>query len=313
MKHGKGRYVLSTGMAILVMLSIHSWQGYAAEESPKFMVFVHEPMAGTYKEAYPEIEELYASDNQLVLVTYDRVSKSGTHLVKVQIENANAEKIYDESKEVEARNDRHRPCIYYTVPFDEAFKIKLMPVFVTIHFSLDGKSYETKQVKYNAQNIVNKNAHKVIVLPFYSSTNTLFDYSSKDDILNTFADAIGNEIKRMIPEVIGCDITKTKVSGLRLKGCFENPACCKRLQGNFGEGIYIIGDISIPKSDAGKYAISKVSKLELFVMNTRTDDKKIFKFAYNMGPAEKELDVIKKLIAQIFYQEGLMVYIRASL
>jgi hypothetical protein len=313
MKHGKGRYVLLTGMAILVMLSIHAWQGYAAEELPKFMVFVHEPMAGTYKEAYPEIGELYASDNQLVLVTYDRVSKSGTHLVKVQIENANAEKIYDESKEVKAREDRKQPCIYYTVPFDEAFKVKLMPVFVTIRFSLDGKSYETKQVKYNAQNRVNKNVHKVIVLPFYSSTNTLFDYSSKDDILNTFADDIANEIKRIIPEVISIDLTKPKLSGLKLKGCFDNPACCKRLQENFGEGIYITGDVIIPKSVHDWYRSDVETKLRIFVYNSKTNDKKIFEYSYLMKPGENEINIMKILLANIQHQEGLLLYIRALL
>jgi hypothetical protein len=301
------------GMTILFLMIFYPLQGYAAEKSPKFMIFAHELMEGTFKEAYPEIEELYESDNQLVLITYDRVLKSGTHLVKVQIENAIGERIYDESKEVMVQNEKPGPCIYYTAPFDEAFKAKLMPVFVTIRFSLDGKSYEPRQIKYSAQNAMKKNASQVIVLPFYSSTNTLFDYSLKEEILNTFAGAIGHEIKRAFPKMISSDMVKAKRLDLKSKGCFKHPPCHKQLQEAFGEGIFLTGDVNIPNT-TGWLTTPKFAKLEIYVFNARTGDEREFKSDYIInGPGEKGADSMKKLIIDAFHREGLLLYMRALL
>jgi hypothetical protein len=312
MKVGREGYVFLMGMTIFFLMFFYPLQGQASERSPKFMVFIQEPMAGTYKEAYPEIEELYASDNQLVLVTYDRVSKSGTHLVKVQVENADGERIYDESKEIKASDDKQRPYIQYIVPFDEAFKAKLKPVFVTIRFSLDGKAYEARQIRYHAQNPMRQVTAKIIVLPFYSSTNTLFDYYSKDAILSTFADAIGCEIKRIFRDVVPFDGVRSRLSGVKIQGCFKDPACLKILQETYGEGIYITGDILLPKLTGGFY--TKEARFTLYVFNTRTGDEKIFKSVYIItGRGEKEADVMKKLMVNAFFQEGFLLYLRALL
>ncbi|RPI75823.1 MAG: hypothetical protein EHM45_14350 [Desulfobacteraceae bacterium] len=302
------KFTVNKSYIITVMLL---WIGvsfaYGGDKNPKFYIFTNEPAIETFKNAYPEAEEFYDSDVKLVFVAAADYSKPEKYQVRVQLQNNNGIKIYDEQQELNPKYHKTDPLLYYTLFLEKSLKSKLADGMVTARLYVDGRPYEAKQLKYNPENIVNKNYNQVIVLPFYCTGDRIWDFKAKNEILSTFADAFHGEIKRIIPATMPPDVAKQKVMGLNLKKCFKDPACLRNLRDVFGEGLFITGDMAVPVYNFhGSY--SEVS-LEILVVNSKTWETR--KFAHVFMPTTMLApEAMKILIQKILYQQGLLAYVR---
>jgi hypothetical protein len=304
MKQGK---IINTafGGMMLFMFCAGFLQGCATLEPPRFMVFANEPMGKSDELAYPELEEIYASDDKMVVVGWTEVPKTGTYSIRVLLQNGRAEAVYDEQKEVNAKIYEEKPIVLYenSIPLNAEFKTKLSPIN-TLYIYCDNRVLVTKQLKYAPQDVHNRNIKQVVMLPFFSKAQETFDYRSKDRILNTFADALGCEIKRITPEVIPHYITEQKIADLKVSTCLQNPTCRARLKEIFGEGVFITGNVNVPKYT------HEFFNLQVYVFDSQTGKVQEFKSSFTDESETYIEPKMRKIIKGILVKEGLWAYLR---
>jgi hypothetical protein len=306
----KKRFMAALSVIIVIMFWIGDFRIFADSKNPEFYILANEPLVETFKNAYPEVEEFYDSDTKLVFVATAEYSKPEKYLVKVQLQNPNGIKIVDEQRELNPKYSKNKPWIYYVLSLDKEVKAKLFAGMVTARLYIDGRPYGAKSLKYNPENIINKNFNQIVILPFYCTGDRVWDYKLKEDIINTFADAIHCEVKRITPSVIPPDLSKQKSMGLNIKKCFKDPDCLKNLRDIYGEGIFITGDVAVPSY----YFRSSYSRvvLEVMLVNSKTWEMK--KFAHTFEPSTMYApEAMKILIQKVLYQQGLWAYVRGML
>ncbi|RPI79697.1 MAG: hypothetical protein EHM45_01820 [Desulfobacteraceae bacterium] len=282
----------------------------------EFFVFTNEPLVETFKGYYPEVEEFYESDAKLVFIAPSEYQKPEKYLVKVQLQNANGIKIYEGQGELNAKYALNQSFLYYPLYLDKEVKAKLAPGMVTARLYVDGRPYAPKQLKYNPESIINRNYNQVVILPFYSTGNRIWDYKARREILNTFADAIHCEVKRVIPATVNPYDSAQKIAGLDIRKCFKDPACLKHLRDTYGEGLFITGDVDVMNAPILRNigvnkggALGLEIQLEVLVVNSKTWEIKKFRYAFNPVSLTVE-EAIKNLIKNVLYKEGLLAHIR---
>ncbi|RPI74722.1 MAG: hypothetical protein EHM45_17595 [Desulfobacteraceae bacterium] len=281
----------------------------AGFKEPEFFVFANEPLVETFKGYYPEVEEFYESDAKLVFIAPSEYRKPEKYLVKVQLQNTNGIKIYEGQGELNAKYAMERSFLYYPLYLDKEVKAKLAPGMVTARLYVDGRPYAPKQLKYNPESIINRNYNQVVILPFYSTGDRIWDYKARKDILNTFADAIHCEVKRVISATLNPYDSGQKILGLDIRKCFRDPACLKHLRDTYGEGLFITGDVDVKEIPRARLAGTFQIELEVLAVNSKTWEIKKFKYTFNPVALKTE-EAIKNLIKNVLYKEGLLAYVR---
>ena len=296
--------VLFTGLAV---------QTPAHADLFKFMTLADEPKNNTFVTVYPEIEDLYESDRQLALIIGIEGPQKPKYPVDIQIQNSNGKIIYNEQKDLEIKLNQGKPYLHYIVLLDNDLKSNLVPGSIYIRLNLDGKPYKDKRLQYHKQSLINKNISKAVILPFYSQTNRFFDAKLKDEILNTFADIVRVEMQRAAPEVISPEMSGPKLSNLKIKGCLEHATCQTELTNIFAEGVFITGDVNIPKLNLSSQGAESEASLTLFLFNSRTKESVTFKSSLLMKVTDTELEVMQALIQDIFTKKGFLYHMRSLL
>lgn len=294
----------------LVLFAGLAFQSPAYANMPKFMILTAEPQNNTFVTVYPEIEDLHESDHQCVLIAEIQDPQKTTYSVTVQIKNSNGKIIYNEQKNLEIKLNIKKSYLYYPIALDNELKSKLIPGSLWVRLNIDGKAYKDKNIQYNKQSLISKNIPKAVILPFYSSLNQFFDTRLKDEILNTFADIIRIEMQRIAPEVISSEISGPKLSKLKIKGCLDRAACRDELINIFTEGVFITGDVNIPKLDLSAHATDKQAFLTLFIYSFRTKESATFRADRSMRLTDTEPEVMRALIQDILNQEGFSFHVK---
>jgi hypothetical protein len=300
-------------LCALVLFAGLAVQSPAHADLLKFICLANEPKNNTFVTVYPEIEDLYESDNQLVLITAIEGSPKVKYPVNVQIQNSNGKIIYKEQKDLEIKLNQGKPYLHYIILLDNDLKSNLVPGSIYIRLNLDDKPYKDKRLQYHKQSLINKNVSKAVILPFYSHTDQFFDAKLKDEILNTFADIVRFEMQRAAPEVISSEMSGPKLSNLKIKGCLEHATCQNELTNIFAEGVFIAGDVNIPKLNYSSQGTESEASLTLFLFNSRTKESVSFKTGLLMKVTDTEREVMRALIQDIFTKKGFLYHVRSLL
>lgn len=273
---------------------------------PRFFVLNNEPMRNSYSTGYLELQEVYDSDGQLYVGGWADVAKEGTFVMELKLLNPKGEQIYAYKKDVKSDSYKGQPYVSFwnNIHLDQDLIAKLSPGNITINIYCDYKPLITKEIKYTPGSIINKNVNQVVILPFYSSTKSTFRYEYKDQTLNTFAYAVTNEVKRIVPEVIPHYIAEQKLTNQDTEKCIDNPACRERLKEIFGEAIIIQGDANMPKY------VDELRSLKIYVFNTKTGEVKEFKEVALCTEGGYITDCMRTMLKNILYKNGLLAYLR---
>ena len=238
-------------------------------------------------------------------------AKNPKHLVKAQILNPKGEIIYDEEKELEAQPGNRKPYVAYNIALDPELRSKLIPGSMSIKLYLDGRSFLIKQLTYQDQSVHKKQIAKLVVLPFYSTTNQFFDYKSKDAILSTFSDALKCEAQRYFSNVIPADISEKSVSEMNIKNCFENEGCRNNINKIFGESIFISGNVSLPAANSAWSNPEREVFLEVFLFDSRQIQMKKFRSSSQIKSGDLPAVIMKSLLDDLLVKQGFLLYIRS--
>jgi len=260
------------------------------------------PMSKTDPSAYIDVETIYESDKELAfMVIWGQVATSGPHTLKWEIYNNKGDRIYQTSRE----NVTIRPNLFggERVVLDRSMKDSLMPGLCTVRLYIDDKLAKSKNVQYVNKNIINKNVQRVVILPFKdvsSSTNM-----SPDGInlyLNTIANAIYFEVKRIVPDTIPHYVVVQKIGkSLKPKG-FNNKECISLIADMFGKNIFITGDIEFAEFT------TETSRLTVYVYNAKTGE--IMKYN-DIAPSEYYYsEAMHNLLVGIMREKGLLDYLK---
>jgi hypothetical protein len=297
--------------AFILLGSYILFQSPVQADLLKFMAFADEPKDNTYLTVYPEIQDLFESDNTLVLIVEPDGPPKQKYLVNVQIQNLNGKTVYNEQKDLELKRNKGKSYLHYLIVLDDEIKAKLSPGSIIIKFYIEGKPCQAKLLQYYKESIFNKNINNVVILPFYSSTDRFSDSGSKDEILATFSDVIRCEMERIAPVVIPPEAAASKFPTLKSKDCFEKPACRNELKNIFSDGIFITGDVNLPKSDSSLHGRDKDASFRLLIFNARTGENTQFRATNLIDPSDNEMDTMKALIKNILTHEGFQFHIRS--
>jgi hypothetical protein len=291
---------------ILIAFLIGLISGCRTMSPPRFYALSDEPMRNSSPSGYLELQDVYDSDGQIFVMGWADVEKEGTYVMELTMVGPKGEQIFTNKRDAKSDTYQGQPYVYFgtKIHLDQDLIAKLSPGNITIHISCDGKPLVTKQIKYTPGSIINQNVNQVVVLPFYSSTNSTFTYDSKDWTLNTLAYAVTNEIKRIAKDVIPHYVAEQKLSDKIPKKCFDNVSCRDRLKEVFGEAIIIEGDADIPKYT------DDPRTLKISVYNTKTGDVKEFRYTTICVEGGYRSDCIRDLLKTVLYKSGLLAYIR---
>lgn len=306
--------LIKVGFSFVLALLV--FQAPAMADAPKFWVLADEPMANTYIAAYPQIEDLFESDKKIVLIAEVIEMPKEQYTVNVQIQDSKGDDIYDEQKNLEKKMGKDKPYIVFTVDLDDQLKQKLSPGIISINVHVDNMKYPLKTLSYGMEGAPYHKAGKVYILPFYSSKNQLFDYRARNNILNTFSDAIKGAVQRINPEVIPVEMSAYALSKLKQKGCFEDEKCKADLVRLFGEGVFITGDvIIIPGKKGGGFAggVDQAGSLEIFCYDSKKNVTLKFQSTCVIKPDENPVDIMQILLNQIFDQKMFLLSIGSML
>jgi hypothetical protein len=282
-----------------------------ADGSRQFTVLTAEPLPQTYINVYQDIKELFVSDTQLVLIAELDSNNNPKHTAEIQILNSKGEIAYDQEMELETKPGYRKPYVACRIAFDSELKSRLIPGFISIKLHLDGNSFPIKQLTYRDQSIIKKQIAKLVVLPFYSTTNQLFDYKSKNAILNTFSEALTFEVQRYFPNLFPADSSIKDLSGLNLKNCFENADCRNNLTKIFKEGIFISGNVSLPAASKNRNAPESEVFLEVFLFDSRRNQTEKFKATYLIKQGDDPVELMELLAGDLLVKQGFLLYIRS--
>jgi len=300
----QGASVIRKLMPIVLFIVLIS--GCRTMSPPRFYALSDEPMRNSYAGFYLELQEVYDSDGQIFVMGWADVEKEGTYVMELKMLNPKGETIYTYKKDVKSDTNKGEITVGFwnTIHLDPDLTAKLSPGNITIHIYCDGKLLDTKQIKYTPGSIINPNVNQVVVLPFYSSTQSTVERAYRDGMLNTFAYTVTNEVKRVAKEVIPHYVAEQKLSDKVPQKCLNDPACRERLKETFGEAIVIEGDVILP------YYVDFPYELKITLFNTKTGEVKGYKNFMLCTEGSKISTCVKSLIKSILYQQGLLAYIR---
>jgi len=260
------------------------------------------PMSKTPPSAYLDINTVYESDKELVfVVSWGQVATSGPHTLKWEIHNNKGDRIYQTSRE----NVTIRPNMFggERVVLDRSMKDSLMPGLCTVRLYIDDKLAKSKNVQYVNKNIINKNVQRVVILPFKDvSSSTNMSPDGINACLNTIANAIYFEVKRIVPDTIPHYVADQEIGKpLKTKG-FENKEHVILIEDKFGMNIFITGETEFAKYD------TETNHLTVYVYNAKTGEK--LKYS-DIAPSEYYYsEAMHNLLVGIMRQKGLLDYLK---
>jgi hypothetical protein len=184
-------------MTILIIFS-----AYGCSHSPESLkVLAYKPMSRTLVTEYPNIEEIYASDKEVVIVScWGNISRSENHALKWEIIDNDGNIILTDSKE----NQTIYPNSFYTksILLDDSTRNYFRSGLYTVNFYIDDKLEKSQSFKYTSKNVINKNVQGAVILPFKSSSQLhRIAERFKDVFSNTVSISIFSEVKRIIPDI----------------------------------------------------------------------------------------------------------------
>ncbi len=300
----KGSNVIRKLIPIALLIGLIS--GCQTIKPPEFYAFSNEPMRNSYSNCYIELQDVYDSDGQIYVMGWAYVEKEGTYVMELKMLNPKGEQIYTYKKDFKSDTEKGKTWVGFwnTIRLDPDLIAKLSPGNITINIYCDGKPLVTKQIKYTPGSIINKNVNQVVVLPFYSRASETIEYAYKDEVLNTMAYAVTNEIKRIAPEVIPHYTAEQKLADKIPQKCLDDPVCRERLKKTFGDAIIVEGDVTLP------YYADYPIGLKITLLNTKTGEVKTYRNLMQCNEGSRRSDCMRALIRDSLYEQGLLAYIR---
>jgi len=244
-KLNQQKYSLSNSTLIVVFLFLSFFScGCVYSDKPKaFSILPALPHPQTGVFSYPSIETLFASDQEMVLITaWGKAKESGNHTLKWEVINSAGDIVYSHTRNNYTIRDH-----YYTnhnIPMDSAIKEKLIPGELSVNFYLDDVLSATQKTNYSSKDILKKSGRKVVILPFRETDYypDEWDEDTKNYFQNTYASAVYGEIKRIYPKTVPHYETKQKIGNYFKPDCFKDEECIQFLKNHYSDSIFIKGE-----------------------------------------------------------------------
>lgn len=296
---------LKTSCLVVFMILIPiSLSFYGCSIKPKAIkIIASEPVKGTVPLCYPSIEKVYASDDEIVLVSsWGESVNPGNYTLRWEIFDNKDNRIY-KSKLVNQKIKAHWTS-WYKIPLDSSTKERLKSGNYIIKLFIDDQLVQSKSVQYIAKSILNKNIRGVVILPFLNKTIEV-NYAGHQSpvITNTVATAIYSEVKRIVPDTVPHHVVKQKLGNKFSQNCFNEKECLNLIQANFDGEIFITGSIELKKY------VGEICTLKVYVYNSNTGEKT--KYEHRISLRQSYAEIINSLLTSILYKKGLLDYLKS--
>lgn len=268
-------------------------------------VMALDPMSHTCISCYPNIDAIYESDDEIVLISsWDGTVKNQKLATKWEIRDERGKVVWAS----EIQKVTIRPNVYFTFPLnlDTELKNKLTSGNNSLNIYIEGKLADSQILRYVPQNIQNKKINGAVILPFslHESEVTLLAADSINNIRNTIACAIYAEVKRSIPDTVPHYVAEQRTGGLLEMDCYDNKDCIDKVKAIFDKEIIISGRVTLPKYE------NDMGWLDLAVYNVKTGE--TIKFSATPPGAIYYDELIHDMLEEMLYRKGLANYIRAQ-
>jgi hypothetical protein len=128
---------------LLFVITIGLLLGCAGKDLISLKILTGNPMDNTIIDIYPEIEAVYESDNEIILIcSWENVIESENHIIRWEIYNQKGDMVYTS----ESENVSVRPYLYYNtiVYLTNKLKVSLISGTLTVKLFFDGDLVKTK-------------------------------------------------------------------------------------------------------------------------------------------------------------------------
>ena len=176
-----------------------------------------------------------------------------------------------------------------------------MPGLYTVRLYIDDKQALSKSFQYNDISIINRNAQRAVILPFRDvsiETNMLRD--SINAYLNTIANAIYVEVKRIIPDTIPHYVAHQKIGQPLRPDCFHDPQCLSFIENMFGKSIFVTGDVEF-----GKY-VTDNNRLTVYIYDA--NKREIKEYSNDEKGLTFYSETVHNLLVGVMRKKGLLDY-----
>ena len=287
---------------IILLLITFSIYSCGNTKPARLLVLGERPILHTFTSFYPTIEIIYKSDEKIVIVaTWDVIPKSENHELKWVMSNNSGEKVYQSPRE----NITFRPHIisFIIIWLHGPIKKQLVDDTYRVELYIDDQLSASQNINYVSTSILNKNVRRAVILPFEDiSYETNLPQYKVHYMLNTIADAIYGEVKRIIPDAIPQYIVDQKIGKLLKPNCVENIECVDLIKNTFGESIFIFGNIKLVKFS------EQLGEIKVYVYNAKSGALKEF---YATAHLTKSYgDLVHNLLKGVMQKEGLLDYLK---
>ena len=257
------------------------------------------PVAQTASEAYPTIEQIYQSDDEIYLVsTWGKRAKSSDHKLQWMISTLKGEPIH---KTPERYVTIHPNMFRWErIKLEANLREKLQLGTYTVSLYLDDKLIKSQNVDYINRSIINPTIDTAVVLPFsFEGTS----HVRRKFYLNTAANAIYGEIKRIVKETVPPAVAGDLIGGDFTPEYFNDPTRMSSVVEHFSEDILVTGTLSLAQYLGQEFSI------KVYVYQSKTRYYK--KFTYSTTTMVPEyVFMLSELIKGVLYEKGLIEYLR---
>ena len=259
-KHQREITYIAIGLTLLAVIPALS---SCTTKPHMLLILAEKPMSQTFVPAYPSIETVYETDDEIKIVTYwARVGESMNHTFQWEILDESGVAVFKDSD----HNMPIRTHIFYTKTINLS-RASLSSGSYTVRFYQDGKLCMTRMVTYSPQDALNQNVRKVVVLPFADlSKSTNMARSASVNVVNTVSHAIYCQAKRHFQEAVPHHVAKREIGEPLPQGCLGQEACRRNLEKIFGNCIFISGNVTL------KRQVEETASLEVEAYNAITGE-----------------------------------------
>lgn len=258
------------------------------------------PVEYTSPSCYPAIEEIYQSDDQIFLVsTWGRAPSSNKkHLLQWKLYNPKGESMY-------LTTDRYvviKPNTFYTdrISLSQKTKDEFKSGMYTIELYLDDKLFGSQKVDYINKSIINVNIDGAVVLPFSFDGES---YVRHKGILNTTANAIYGEVKRIVKETVPPTVAEQRIGGSFSPKYFDDPDRMSKIKELFSEDILVAGSVKLAEYTEQEH------RLTVYIYHSKKGYYKKFTYLTHTM-VQKYTLILSELIKGVLHNQHLTEYLR---
>jgi len=258
------------------------------------------PVSHTSHSSYPNIREIYKSDDEIVLVsTWNPVGKSEGHNIRWEIYNSIGERVHA-SRDYYATIRPHM-SFFHTIRFDERIKNRLGSGTCKIKMYLDDKLQTSQDIEYVKRSIINHHIDGAVILPFRSDVIAPFPIKP---YLNTVSNAIYGEVKRIIKDTVPPAVAEERIGDRFYSQSFTDTNLMRSISADFSEDLFITGSLYLGR-EAGD-----LMDLTVYVHHSRMQTRKTFRYSSPIRQGRYDR-ILADLIQGVLYEGGFLDYLRS--